>query len=259
MANDDTYDMIDPSAGLDTEPLAAQVVSLLSERQTVNPAGARKVIFDYLVRASLSQNLFDPVQVMHELRGYRLTVDAIIDLYVPQAAIELGQMWQTSDIDFADVTIGSLRLQALLTEATAEMPHLPAAGIRDVLSALMIVPEGEQHFLGANVVAAQLRRLGCDAAISFCETPKQVLARIIGDQPDMVLMSCARAYPLGAISMTVQEIKTNANPVPVIALGGAIRGDVDGIKALTGVDLVTNSPKDVVGFCTKRRKAIGRG
>jgi hypothetical protein len=59
--------------------------------------------------------------------------------------------------------------------------------------------------------------------------------------------------------MTVQEIKTNANPVPIIALGGAIRGDVDGIKALTGVDLVTNSPKDVVGFCTKRRKAIGRG
>ena len=259
MTHEDSYGMMEPSTGLGTQPLAAHVVSVLSRRQAVNPAGARALILDYLVRATLSPNLFDPAQVLHELRGHRLTIDTIIDLYVPQAAIELGQMWQSSDIDFADVTIGALRLQALLSEATAEMPYLPSAGIADVLSALMIVPEGEQHFLGANVAAAQLRRLGCDAAVSFCETPKQVMARIIGDQPDMVLISCARAYPLDAISMTVQKIRSHANPVPVIALGGAITGDVDGIKELTGVDLVTHLPKDVVGFCTKRRKAIGRG
>lgn len=233
---------------------------MLSERQTVTPVGARKVIVDYLVRTALATRGFDPVQVMHELRGYRLTVDSVIDVYIPQAAVCLGDMWMASDIDFAQVTVGALRLQSLLVEASVELDHhRPVSDTTDVLHALIVVPEGEQHFLGASVVAAQLRRLGCEAGVSFCETSKTVAARVACDQPDMVMFSCARGAALVSISRTVQKIRANKHPTPVIALGGAVKGDMDGIKEKAGADLMTNTAKDVVSFCAKRKKALGKG
>lgn len=262
MTQDDMYgpDPAEDGMGQDLEPLASQVISMLCERQTTSASGARQVIIDYLVRAvtHVGTSGFDASMVMEELRGYRLTVDTIIDLYIPQVANRLGEMWMMSDLDFASVTVGSLRLQSLLGEASLGLVHTspPEA---DCLHALIVVPEQEQHFLGASVVAAQLRRLGCDVSLSIAELPRQVTDRVVHDQPDMVLVSCARVDTLESITQTIRKIKTVADPVPVLALGGAMRGDIDGIRKKTGVDLVTKSAKDVVGFCVKRRKALGSG
>jgi|GEM_PF-1493926 hypothetical protein len=257
MTRDDTLSPINLKVSQSFEPLASQVITLLSERQAVNAVGARGVILDYLVRATLSPSWFDPIQVMHELRGYRLTLDSVIDLYIPQTAICLGELWVSSDIDFAAVTVGALRLQALLSEASVEIPHLHTIGDVEVLSALIVVPEGEQHFLGASVAAGQLRRLGCDASISFCEDVKEVTERVKFDQPNMVLFSCARIEPLKYVTRLVDKITSSTKTPPVLALGGPIRGNLKSIKEHTGVDLMTNSAKDVLGFCAKRQKALG--
>ena len=259
MAQDDPFGTTHAhrGAGDSLEPLASQVISVLCERQTSAPSGARQIVVDYLLRAATSRNSFDAVLVMEELRGYRLTIDAIIDLYIPQVAAQMGELWQTSDIDFASVTVGALRLQALLGEASSTLMHA-SAGAHDAPLALVVVAEGEQHFLGASVVAAQLRRLGCDVSLSIAEPPKQITNRVLYDQPDMVLMSCAQVAGLETVARNVKKIRTSIDPAPVIALGGALRGDFDGIRKKTGVDLVTNSAKDVVGFYTKRHKALGR-
>lgn len=258
MTHDDTFGHFGSGKkNQDLEPLASQVLSLLSERQNVSAAGARGIVVDYLVRATLSLNGFDPIHILHELRGYRLTIDTVIDLYIPQTAICLGEMWVSSDIDFAQVTVGALRLQALLTEASVDIPVLSAAGATDLMTALVIVPEGEQHFLGASVVAGQLRRLGCDASVAFCEPVGRVVSQVHFDRPDMVLFSCARAAALEYVAGTVDKLRRAAGEPPVLALGGPIKGNRSGMKEHTGVDLVTNSAKDVLSFCSKRRKALG--
>ena len=260
MAHDEPFDTARTRNGEahDLEPLASQVISVLCERQTSSANGVRQIVADYLLRAATSKEGFDPVLVMDELRGHRLTVDAIIDLYIPQVANQLGDLWITSDIDFASVTVGSLRLQALLSEASAAMSGHDLS-TRDAPLALVVVAEGEQHFLGASVVAAQLRRLGCDVSLSISETPKQITNRVLYDQPDMVLLSCARVAGLETITRHVTKIREAVDPAPVLALGGALHGDIDAIRSKTGVDLVTKSAKDVVGFFTKRQKALSRG
>ncbi|WP_299685016.1 B12-binding domain-containing protein [uncultured Tateyamaria sp.] len=238
--------------------MASQVISVLCERQTSGPSGARQIVVDYLLRAVTSRNSFDASLVMEELRGYRLTIDSIIDLYIPQVATCMGELWTTSDLDFASVTVGALRLQALLSEASSALVHT-AINTHTAPLALVVVSEGEQHFLGASVVAAQLRRLGCDVSLSIAEPPKQITNRVLYDQPDMVLMSCAQVAGLETIARNVKKIRRAIDPAPVIALGGAMRGDIEGIRKKTGVDLVTKSAKDVVGFYTKRHKALSRG
>lgn len=241
----------------DHESLASEVISILKDRQVVGPSGARQIAVDYLVRAVLSDGNFDAALVLEELSTYRLTHDALIDLYIPKAAEYLGAQWMTSDLDFATVTVGSLRLQALLGVAAHGLTREPVDH-NNVLHALVIVPEGEQHFLGASVVAAQLRRLGCDVSLSINEATDQILARVEYDHPDMILFSCARAAGLETACGTVKKIREASDMSPVLAIGGAYAGITEQIVEQTGVDLVTNTAKDVVGFTTKRKKALAR-
>ncbi|MEL6807190.1 MAG: cobalamin B12-binding domain-containing protein [Pseudomonadota bacterium] len=258
MAQDDTFgtNAAFRESGTGIEPLASQVISMLCERQTVTAAGVRQIALDYLGRALLSKSEFDPACVLDELCGFRLTRDAIVDLYIPQAAVQLGDQWMCSDIAFADVTVGALRLQSLLGEAANGLVwarHAPG----DALEALIVVPAGEQHFLGASVVAAQLRRTGCDVNLAISETTEQITARVMMDQPDMVLMSCARIDALALVTKTVKQIKAAADPAPVLAIGGPLRGNLEEIRKQTGVDLVTSIAAEVVGFCAKRKRALG--
>lgn len=241
----------------DHESLANAVIDILKDRQVVCPTGARQIAVDYLVRAVLADDGFDAALVLEELCAYRLTHDALIDLYIPKAAEYLGAQWMTSDLDFATVTVGSLRLQALLGVAAHGLTREPVDN-GSVLHALVVVPEAEQHFLGASVVAAQLRRLGCDVSLSINEATDKILARVEYDQPDMVLFSCARAAGLETATGTVKKIRQISDPVPVLAIGGAYSGINKQTKEETGVDLVTHTAKDVVGFTTKRKKALGR-
>ena len=235
-------------------PLVSQVISALYERQTTTQNGARQVVVDYLLRAATVNSSFDATHVMEELRQFRLSVDAVVDLYIPQVARNMGELWETSDIDFATVTIGSLRLQALLNEASIAPPYANACP-SDAPLALVVVAEGEHHFLGGSVVAAQMRRLGWDVSLSIAEEPTQITNRVIHDQPDMVLISCAQMRGLETIAQNVNSIRQATDPAPAIALGGAIRGDIEDIRKKTGVDLVTKSAKDLVGFFAQRRKA----
>ncbi|MFL4472216.1 B12-binding domain-containing protein [Tateyamaria armeniaca] len=259
MAQDDTFGTSASftEGGNGIEPLAGQVISMLCERQTVTAAGARQIALDYLGRAILNNTGFDAARILDELRGFRLTPDAIVDLYIPQAAIQLGDQWMCSDITFADVTIGALRLQALLGEASNGLIWVGQSP-NDALHALIVVPEGEQHFLGASVLAAQLRRAGCDVSLAISETNEQITARALVDKPDMVLMSCARIDALASVTKTVKKIKAATDQAPVFAIGGPLHGDVDGIKKKTGVDIVTSVATEVVGFCAKRQKALGQ-
>ncbi len=247
----------DESLGGLADSVASHVISKLCERQVQTEAGVRQFSLRYLLRAVLKRSDFDPLEVLAELRGQRLTLDAIIDQYIPETAKEMGEMWMTSRLDFAGVTIGTLRLQSLLSEASAEMTAF-FNGSRPDLSALVVVPPGEQHFLGANIVAAQLRRLGCAAYMSFAENPDELSKRVECEQPDMVLLTCSRLQGLAVIAGTVKLLRASVDPAPVLALGGALQGDVDRIKETTDVDIVTRSAKSVVGFCTKRLHALAR-
>ncbi|WP_299632511.1 B12-binding domain-containing protein [uncultured Roseobacter sp.] len=235
---------------------ATRVISALRERQVVCSDGVRQFVLDHLVRAILTPGDCDPAQLFEELRGHRLSVDAVIDLYIPRAACCLGQSWVDDDITFADVTVGALRLQAFLEEASAQS-RLELVTNDARLRAIVVLPRGEQHFLGVSVVAAQLRRMGCEVSVSFDECLDALSARVIEEQPDMVLISCSRRETLETIKETVQVIR-QVPMGPMIALGGAVMLDADDLKERTGVDIVTGTAKDAVAFCSKRAHALSR-
>ncbi len=241
----------------DVGHFASTVISVLKDRQAVTGEGVRQFVLDHIMRAILSPGGFDAVMIMEELRGQRLSIDAIIDTYIPGAARCLGVMWVEDEISFSAVTIGALRLQAILGEASSEIrPELRSD--LTCMDALVVVPAGEQHFLGASVLSAQLRRIGCDVATSFDETLDDLGVRIESDRPDLVLVTCSSTLTLERIKQTVLSVRNALPEGPVIALGGAFSADAAMVKEQTGVDIVTNIARDAVAFCAKRTRAKSR-
>lgn len=239
------------------EHLAAHVMSVLKQRQATTEAGARQAVLDHLLRAVLLPGGFDPALQLDELRGFRVSVDQVVDTYIPLVAREVGEMWVASDVSFAQVTIAALRLQSILVEAVEDVSLRGASSPLD-LSMLIVVPEGEQHFLGASVAATQLRQLGCHVATAFCEDTEMVVSRILADGPNAVLFSCGRSAGLATIAQTVLTIRKVVFGAPVLALGGAVPDDGEDLLKATGVDVVTNTVKDVVAICMKQNRALSR-
>jgi len=244
-----------PPPGADV--LASRVISVLRERQVTAPDGARRVVLDHLLRAVCRGGAFDAAEVLDVLRSYRIPLDLMIELYVPRAAERLGEMWMEDEITFATVTIATLRLQSVLAEASGQMFHSPKS--EGHFRMLVVVPQDEQHFLGASVLAAQLRRLGCETQMSFAEDHSTLRQRALFDRPDALLFTCARAAALEQIGQIVLGIRNAMPEAPVMAVGGAVRAARDVVMEMTGADIVTTEAKDVIAFCAQRRKAVTGG
>ena len=253
-----TDDQTDPRGVQRNRPetvgaLASTVISVLRERQAVSHEGLRQFVLDHLVRAVLAHKAFDAGGLLTELRGYRIPPDALIDLYVPAAARILGEQWAADQISFADVTIGTMRLQSLLELASVQMPASLRVG-EEGPHTLVLVPSGEQHFLGACVVAAQLRRLGCEVTTSFDEDHGTLTTRLMQDPPDLVLVTCSRFEQLETISQTVQIIANAVPRRPLIALGGAAQLNNENMKDIAGVDIITSIASEALAFCVKQTR-----
>jgi len=239
----------------DTSALAASAVSVLSKRQSVTTAGARQFILDHMLRAVIGPVEFDVSGMLDELRGHRLSVDAIIDTYVPAVACILGELWMEDDVDFATVTVGTMRLQSLLSLASFEALDF----IRPLENApfmLVVMPLGEQHSLGAFVLCAQLRRLGARVDMSFCETEPDLVSRVLCDVPDMVLFSASSRQTLETVSQIVQSFTSVLPEKPMLSVGGSLGETAEVAKDITGVDLVTTSARQVMTAVTGGRRSF---
>lgn len=238
-----------------TSDLAKSAVSLLKERQALTSCGAKQFVVDHLTRSILDRSDFVPDELLDELRGHRLSVDAIIDIYVPAAARTLGQMWMDDEADFASVTVGSMRLQALLSLASAESLDF-IRPIEDSVSGVIVVPLGEQHTLGTFVLAAQLRRLGVRVDVSFCETSSDFVSRVLADPPDMIMFTASSRASLETVGQLVLDISRVLSISPLFALGGAFLEEDDVAKDMSGVDLVTRCARKALSFSMSKRTAL---
>lgn len=232
--------------------LAKNAVSLLKERQAYTSSGARQFILDHLIRAVLSKSDFYPAEMLDELSGHRLSIDAIIDIYIPAAARILGQQWFDDDIDFATVTVASMRLQALLSIASVDSLDF-IRPLENMISSTIVVPLGEQHTLGAFVLAAQLRRLGARVDVSFCETATDVVTRMLTDPPDIIMFTASTRATLETVAHLVLDISKVHPSAPIFALGGGFLEAEETAKEISGVDLVTRHAREALSFVASQK------
>ena len=261
MANDHSDDRtLSEDARPDVSALASTVISVLNDRVDEGTHTIRNSVVTKLVDGVLRPGPFSPEALLGVLEDSRISHEQIIDIYIPQAAHELGAMWVDDVIGFAKVTIATARLQGLLTQLAPPWATKPSEAAF-ATNVLLLLQGNDSHTLGPHVATAQLRRMGVSVRILFGASPDTVLRALSDEGYDMVLFSGSRPDLLASVAKLVKRIRTGIFAPPPLVLGGIVLNLADGVKEKTDVDLVTNNVKVALKLCEKkksRRRSLTR-
>lgn len=226
--------------------LASEALARVASRSAAARPRTRTEFVDLLIRAALAPDSGARTRLMSEFAAAGIRSTEIVDHYIPLAARKLGAGWSEDVTSFAEVTIGTSRLQAMVREVedTRARP-MPA----DTASILVVVGQECFHTLGALIVTAQLRRMGFSVRLSLGHSDVEVTAMLCDMPFDAVLLSASRSERLDLIGRMVDNIRAAVVPAPPIVLGGTILDQEIDVKSLTGVDHTSKDPKEALDMC----------
>ncbi len=180
-------------------------------------------------------------------RAAYLTNSQFADICIPQVARDLGQMWCDDLISFAEVTIGTARLQSLLRQISVGW-HSDVSCRRDEKTVLVIVPPQAQHTLGPAILVSQLRRRGVSVRILVGATPAQVSTNLRRSPVDAVFMSLTCLEMLDSLRSIVNQVRKGHIYTPVV-IGGPAISLTTVVCATTGADHATSDLDEALTLC----------
>lgn len=218
---------------------AAEVVAKLVARDGVDEAGLREHLVDRFCRAVTDADLAAFDELKADFKRARISASALADHYIPEVARRLGQAWEDDRLSFAGVTMGVARLQAILRELGASW-SADALGRADGPTMLLLLPEGEQHTLGAMVIAGRLRRMGVSVSMQIAPDLTELSKFVSNRAFDGAMISVTCEDRLETCGKLIKTLKNASKGRLMVAIGGAILDDAEDVVRLTGADVVTN-------------------
>jgi len=219
--------------------LARSVLARLSQRTVDLDRLPARSETDALARAVAAADPGQFQALRDALRRRRVSEAELVDLYFPTVARKLGQDWADDTLGFAEVSIGLARMQAVLHDISRDWFSNHGAG-PDSATALLLLPEGEQHSFGALVLMGRLRRRGVSVLLQTGATPDLVQGLLRRRGFDCVLLSVACEEKLEQSARLIRAIRrTVGHPVRVV-VGGAVLERCADVARLTGADLATS-------------------
>ena len=226
--------------------IANEALKVLASQRVGGPSSVDNQSMEVLCRSVLKIDS-KAADIVSELRAMGLSDNAIIDLYIPEAARRLGADWVADRLGFADVTIGSSKLQSMLRELVenhgGQDPHRSAVGVA------VIVMASDFHTLGAMVLTMQLRRLGISTRLLIDLDFENALPALRADRFDAIFISASSTPMLADLKNFVKKLRREAGANTPIVIGGSILETKEDIKTITGADFATKDPAEALQLC----------
>ncbi|WP_420863947.1 cobalamin B12-binding domain-containing protein [Algirhabdus cladophorae] len=248
-----------PAFGFDpqkVDALATGVLSIVASQKTANMAAPSQELVDMLCTAVKE---FDPdaqQRALDHMLSAGVTPAAMIDDYIPLAAHQLGTEWCEDSVSFADVTIGTARLQAMLRELSNDF-YADLAADPTAPNVLLVVLSDEYHTLGAMVASNQLRRQGVSVRLKLGQSKHDVAQELRERDYDLFMISASCGENLELVRDIVKTARQAMNNAAPIALGGSIVQLKANLRALTGADVVTTDTKEALRLCALKVQTRG--
>ena len=231
--------------------LANQALKLVAARNERPLRPYDPQMLGFLVGAILSPVRPSPAEIVARFGRAGIRPEELADTYVPAAARQLGTDWCGDRIGFAEVTIGSSRLQSLLRglalDWRADLGHGDGLGA----AILVLLVEGADHTLGASLLAGRLRRRGFSVRL-LTSRPGRALATAVRESRfDAVFLSASPSESVEALRRLVDCVRIAARPAPLV-LGGSILhagGHRSELVSETGVDHATTDLDEALALC----------
>jgi methanogenic corrinoid protein MtbC1 len=147
---------------------------------------------------------------------------------------EVGRLWQERRISVAQVGVATEICKCALAQLHALLPCAPNTGRLVVVACV----EGEQHDIGARMVADFLEMAGFEVRFLGASVPTETLAAVVEEQPPQLLaLSVTTDSNLGALRRAVATVgELGKGRVPV-AVGGQLVASRPPLRREPGVAL----------------------
>lgn len=182
--------------------------------------GTEEDVLDLFERSLLSADPDIARDTAKTLLAEGLTGADIADQYVPAMARRLGKRWHNDELSFAHVTIAMSRLQRMVRDLVAEFDAERSMGCESG-SLLLVVPEAEQHTLGAILLCGQLRRRGLSVRLCLGFRASDAADALSSGSYDGVLISASRAYSLENLQDVIKSLRAAAPSALPVCIGGS--------------------------------------
>ncbi len=221
--------------------LATKIVAKVVAGESVTKPVVSEQIVQKLTEAVTASNPMAFEALKPELRRARISTAVLADVYIPEAARRLGVDWEDDRLSFADVTIGTVRLQSILRDISADWVA-DAGKTKDGLSGtvLLLLPDQEHHTLGALVLAGQLRRRGISVCLQIASADGDWKSKFSNRHFNGAIVSVGCESKLVVGEKLVASLKGMTNGKLPVAVGGAVLTRSDDIVTCEGADIVTN-------------------
>lgn len=190
--------------------------------------------------------------LLRTLRSERITANQAITLYIPEIARVLGRGWEDDRFSFAEVTIGCARLQDLLHQLHGDLTADSSDG-NGSKAVLVLVPAGEQHTLGALIVATELRQRGVSVNIQIGPALSDLSRLMASRHFDAVLVSVANTEKVDIAAKLIKTIKSITKGRMRVALGGPGTTQMPDALVSSEVDIITDNLELVVSTFALQR------
>ena len=181
-----------------------------------------------------------------EREAGRPAEDIYVNLLAP-AARQLGDMWDSDHITFAQVTVGSGRIFAIMrsmrhmfeTSAPAEEPAVIFASV-----------PGETHTLGVRMAADFFRTDGWNISLLIGLSHDDLLAEIAQISSRMVGLSFSGEHSLEALSQVIVALHICAPHLSIVICGQEVE-EFRPVLELMGVDGIAVTMEDARAHFTR--------
>lgn len=199
----------------------------------------RSITPDEAARFALLPLRLEAAALLEEVDGFiakGASVETIcLDLLAP-AARKLGEMWESDECDFLDVTMGLWRLQEVMREVAARSP-VDFAGMALPHSALFSPMPGDHHNFGTLMLDEVFARGGWRSEALVKPERRELLDRLARQPFDLVGLTLGRDCPGAAVSNLIKAVRNvSANPHIIVLVGGRMINEKPVMAMEVGAD-----------------------
>ena len=161
-------------------------------------------------------------------------------------------------MSFVEVTLVMTRMQRLLRETLSSSEREGARA-----SVLFVLPEGEQHTLGALIAVQQLRRMGYGAMLAIGEKPARLAEMLRIRSFDVAFVSVSSSQALDSAREVITCLRHEAAEALPVVVGGALvcatsEATAEDLRRQLGAQMVSNdlaAAMDAMCTTTEKRRA----
>ena len=181
----------------------------------------------------------------------------LLDLFAPAARL-LGELWESDECSFIDVTIALGKLQQLLrlfSETYRRFPQPETLGFR----ALLATVPGNQHTFGLLIVEELFRQAGWTVLGLSSPSRSELLDAAAHEWFPVIGLSISCDASAASVAALITEVRAvSLNRSVLILAGGRYVTDNPSRSMLLGADLVGADAQNAIERSQDFLKTIGR-